>query len=85
MEISTPAGTLSLVNESIVFAVGSNMSTKRLWVRNSKCSLESLSTCGDLITQNLLMLVGKGTGPATADPVLSAASRICWADKSNTL
>ena len=39
------------------------MSIILLWVLVSKCSLESLSTCGDLSTQYIFLLVGKGIGP----------------------
>ena len=33
------------------------------------------------MTQNLLIAVGRGIGPATAAPVLSAASTICYLSK----
>ena len=39
------------------------MSIILLWVLVSKCSLESLSTCGDLKTQYIFLFVGKGIGP----------------------
>ena len=56
---------------------------RRLWVRISNCSRESLSMCGERITVNRLMCVGSGTGPATAAPVRSAASTIWVADWSS--
>ena len=37
------------------------------------------------MTVNILFVVGIGTGPATLAPVLSAVSKICWADTSRTL
>ena len=39
---STPAGRSSRMSESTVFGVGSRMSMRRLWMRISKCSRESL-------------------------------------------
>jgi hypothetical protein len=42
--MSTPAGRFSLRSSSTVFAVGSMMSSKRLWVRISNCSMDFLST-----------------------------------------
>ena len=85
IEISTPAGTLSRVSESIVFEVGSSMSISRLCVRSSKCSREFLSMCGPRMTQKRLIAVGSGTGPETRAPVRSAASTICPADWSSSL
>ena len=34
----------------MVFGVGSTMSIRRLWIRISKCSRESLSLCGERMT-----------------------------------
>ena len=52
ISMSTPAGSASRrCSESIVFGVGWWMSISRLWVRISKCSRESLSLNGELITQ----------------------------------
>src|SRR5688572_9446654 len=48
---STPAGSSRRINESTVFGVGSRMSISRLWMRISKCSRESLWTCGPRMTQ----------------------------------
>src|SRR5215217_2857129 len=51
ISMSTPAGRWSSRwSESTVFGVGWWMSISRLWVRISKCSCESLSLNGDLIT-----------------------------------
>ena len=51
ISMSTPAGRWSSRwSESTVFGVGWWMSIRRLWVRISKCSCESLSLNGDLIT-----------------------------------
>ena len=44
--MSTPAGSDSLFNASIVFPVGWMMSINRLWVRISNCSRDFLSMCG---------------------------------------
>jgi hypothetical protein len=52
ISMSTPAGSESRrCSESTVFGDGWRMSISRLWVRISKCSRESLSLKGDLITQ----------------------------------
>src|SRR5262249_18071942 len=52
ISMSTPAGSeSSRCSESTVFGEGWMMSISRLWVRISKCSRESLSLNGDLITQ----------------------------------
>ena len=61
------------------------MSISRLWVRISKCSRESLSTCGPRMTQKRRMCVGRGTGPATLAPVRSAVSTICPVEVSSIL
>jgi hypothetical protein len=37
-------------------------------VRISNCSRDFLSTCGERRTVNLLMIVGRGIGPATRAP-----------------
>ena len=39
---------------------------------------------GERITVYLRMRVGNGTGPATAAPVRSAVSTICFAERSRT-
>src|SRR5436309_9032835 len=51
----------------------------RLWVRNSKCSRESLSLKGERITQYTFFSVGKGTGPETLAPVRVAVWTISLA------
>src|SRR6266581_5589136 len=74
--MSTPAGRSSRISESTVFGVGSMMSIRRLCVRISKCSRESLYLCGDLMTQYTDFSVGSGTGPATRAPVRVTVSTI---------
>src|SRR5918998_5772238 len=83
--MSTPAGTLRRISASTVRDVGSSTSIRRLWVRISNCSRESLSMKGERMTVNFSMRVGSGTGPATCAPVRSAVSTICWADWSRIL
>src|SRR5438105_7686923 len=51
ISMSTPAGRSSRISESTVFGVGEWMSIRRLCVRTSKCSRESLSLNGLRITQ----------------------------------
>ena len=51
ISMSTPAGRSSRISESTVFGVGLWMSIRRLCVRTSKCSRESLSLNGLRITQ----------------------------------
>src|ERR1700757_1783151 len=58
------------------------MSIRRLWVRISKCSRESLSLKGDRITQYTFFSVGSGTGPETVAPVRVAVSTISLAADS---
>src|SRR3990172_358703 len=82
ISMSTPAGSCSRISVSTVRDDGSMMSMRRLCVRISNCSPESLSTNGDLLTVNFLISVGRGIGPATDTPVRSAASTICSADWS---
>src|SRR5438270_12258782 len=55
------------------------MSIRRLCVRISKCSRESLSLNGDRITQYTFFSVGSGTGPETVAPVRVAVSTISLA------
>src|SRR2546427_5674653 len=61
------------------------MSMSRLCVRSSKCSMDSLSMCGERITKNRLRPVGNGTGPATRAPVRRTVSTMRSADWSSTL
>src|SRR3989475_5387284 len=61
------------------------MSMSRLCVRSSKCSMDSLSMCGERITQNRLRPVGNGTGPATRAPVRRTVSTMRSADWSSPL
>ena len=49
--MSTPAASESRIRASTVFADGSMMSTRRLWVRISNCSRLSLSMNGERRTQ----------------------------------
>src|SRR3954454_23205284 len=81
--MSTPAGRSSRISWSIVFGVGLRMSMRRLCVRTSKCSRESLSLNGLRITQYTFFSVGSGTGPVIVAPLLCAVSTICWADRSS--
>ena len=82
--MSTPAGRSSRISESTVFGVGSMMSIRRLCVRISKCSRESLYLCGDRMTQYTFFSVGSGTGPATFAPVRATVSTIFRAELSMT-
>src|SRR5882762_3255346 len=58
------------------------MSIRRLCVRISKCSRESLSLNGERITQYTFFSVGSGTGPETVAPVRVAVSTISFAADS---
>src|SRR6266567_1095040 len=58
------------------------MSIRRLCVRISKCSRESLSLKGERITQYTFFSVGSGTGPETVAPVRVAVSTISFAADS---
>src|SRR3954449_10083076 len=58
------------------------MSIRRLCVRISKCSWESLSLKGDFTTAYTFFSVGSGTGPETVAPVRSAVSTISLAARS---
>src|SRR5262249_47603825 len=84
ISMSTPAGRSSRMSESTVFGVGSMMSIRRLCVRISKCSRESLYLCGDRMTQYTFFSVGSGTGPATRAPVRVTVSTIFRAELSMT-
>src|SRR5258707_5363361 len=55
------------------------MSIRRLCVRISKCSWESLSLKGDFTTAYTFFSVGRGTGPDTVAPVRVAVSTISLA------
>src|SRR5580693_10784067 len=55
---------------------------RRLCVRISKCSRESLSLNGERITQYTFFSVGSGTGPETVAPVRVAVSTISFAADS---
>src|ERR1700741_5180165 len=55
------------------------MSIRRLCVRISKCSWESLSLKGDFTTAYTFFSVGSGTGPETVAPVRVAVSTISLA------
>src|SRR6185295_15649816 len=55
------------------------MSIRRLCVRISKCSCESLSLKGDFTTAYTFFSVGSGTGPDTVAPVRVAVSTISLA------
>src|SRR5205823_5869001 len=77
ISMSTPAGRSSRISWSIVFGVGLRMSIRRLCVRTSKCSRESLSLNGLRITQYTFFSVGRGTGPVIVAPLRCAVSTIC--------
>src|SRR5207248_7560311 len=72
----------SRCRESTVLGVGWWMSIRRLCVRISKCSRESLSLNGERITQYTFFSVGSGTGPETVAPVRVAVSTISFAANS---
>src|SRR5439155_10408626 len=55
--MSTPEGSWRRISASTVFEVGSRMPIRRLCVRISNCSRDSLSMCGERITQNFSSLV----------------------------
>lgn len=78
--MSTPDGKSNFINASTVFGVGLTISTRRLCVRISNCSRESLYLCGERITVNSERSVGNGTGPETSAPVRFAVSTILLAD-----
>src|SRR5215217_5477280 len=80
ISMSTPAGRSRRWSDSTVLLVGSTMSRRRLWMRISKCSRESLSTCGDRTTQNRRTSVGSGTGPRTFAWVRTTVSTIFFVD-----
>src|SRR5262249_25646226 len=82
ISMSTPAGRSRRWSDSTVFEVGSTMSRRRLWMRISKCSRESLSTCGDRITVKRRISVGSGTGPWTFAWVRRTVSTIFFVDWS---
>ena len=78
--MSTPDGKSNFINASTVFGVGLTMSIKRLCVRISNCSRESLYLCVARITVNNERSVGNGIGPDTSAPVRCAVSTILAAD-----
>src|SRR5205814_6995959 len=83
ISMSTPAGRSRRMSESTVFGVGEWMSIRRLCVRTSKCSRESLSLKGLRITQYTFFSVGRGTGPVMVAPVRWAVSTIDCAERSS--
>ena len=82
--MSTPAANCSRRSSSIVCGVGSMTSIRRLCVRISNCSRESLSINGERITVHVLRSVGSGIGPRTSAPVRPAVSMIRRAASSST-
>ena len=70
------------MSASTVFGVGSRMSIRRLCVRISKCSRESLYLWGERMTQKTFFSVGSGTGPTTVAPVRVTVSTILRAEAS---
>lgn len=85
ISISTPAGRLRLESDSIVWDVVSVMSISRECVRISNWSRDFLCTKVDLFTVNFSTFVGRGIGPATMAPVLSALSMMSFEVSSITL
>src|SRR6476619_3685425 len=81
--MSTPAGRSSRIRLSTVLGVGEWMSIRRLGVRISNASLESLSLNGERITVYTFRSVGSGTGPVIVAPVRCAVSTIDCADRSS--
>ena len=75
---------LSFFSSSTVLAVGSRMSSRRLWVRCSKVSCDFLSQCGERSTVNRSTRVGSGIGPATLAPVRLTVSTMSCAETSMT-
>ena len=73
---STPAGKSSFMRESTVCGVASRMSIRRLCVRDSNCSREVLSICGERSTVYFWTFVGRGMGPAMRAPVFLAVFTI---------
>lgn len=71
ISMSTPAGKLRFIKESMIFELGPDISIKRLWTLISNCSREFLSIKEDLLTVYLWIWVGKGTGPMTWPPFRS--------------
>src|SRR5947199_5171640 len=84
ISMSTPAGRSRRCSESTVLGLGSRMSSRRLWMRISKCSRESLSLCGLRITVQRCFSVGSGTGPRTLAWVRTTVSTIFFVDWSTT-
>src|SRR5918912_3312596 len=80
--MSTPAGSSMRCRESTVLGLGSRMSRRRLWMRISKCSRESLSLWGLRITVQRCFSVGSGTGPRTLAWVRTTVSTIFFVDWS---
>src|SRR5262249_50536057 len=79
---STPAARSSFISASTVCGVGSTISSRRLCVRISNCSRLFLSMCGERLTVNFSILVGKGMGPRTCAPVRLAVATISRVDVS---
>jgi len=78
--MSTPDGKSNLINESTVCGVGLMMSIRRLCVRISNCSRESLYLCTARRIVYTVFSVGNGIGPETLAPERFAVSTIFSAD-----
>src|SRR5699024_488622 len=76
ISMSTPDGKSRRISESTVCGVGSTMSIKRLCVRISNCSRESLYLCTARNTVKTFLSVGNGIGPDTPAPERFAVSTI---------
>ncbi len=80
ISISTPDGKSRRINASTVFGVGLTISIRRLCVRISNCSRESLYLCTARRIVYTDFSVGNGIGPETPAPDLLAVSTILSAD-----
>ena len=84
ISISTPEGRSNLIKASMVLGPGSRISIKRLCVRISKCSNDSLSTKVERCIGRMFFSVGSRTGPEIRAPVRLTVSTIFAADWSKT-
>nr|YP_009944657.1 ferredoxin [Osmundea sinicola]QFR99952.1 ferredoxin [Osmundea sinicola] len=76
---------LSFIKASIVCVDGLYRSIILLCILISKCSLESLSTCGDLSTQYILRFVGIEIGPIVLLSVILVVFKIFSQEVFNSL
>src|SRR3989344_5316387 len=85
ISISTPAGTLRLESDSMIFWLGFKISMSRLWTRISNCSRESLWTKVERFTVYFRISVGSGIGPNTSASWRFTVSIICLHELSINL